>query len=349
MEGLCSPPKTIEEYLENGEFRKTNVIYIIVPGNPGVSSVYEGFAKMLNGDVIILGLCGHHFRHESLLPNQHPPYTLNQQIAYVEEKLENILSLSLSSSSEMDNKQYPPYQFIILSHSIGSYICLHSLDRILLKKSEFCCMIQGIGFLMPAIAKMRESIQGQRIFFKIIQYDFVRNLVCFAIHIFRYLPSFATFYIREIMLDYDNHSSNRNSESHSPEEEEDQSSSSSSSSSSILLIDVNDFDKFLNYSLFNNVFYMFKFEYQQVNILDEEILKRLLLSSQSFLKDKKVLFLFAENDHWVPDDVAKQTYEIFSHDHHHIKIVSKFLAKHAFPMYKLDSLKVVNVIEDTLL
>ena len=96
---------------------------VVIPGNPGIADYYRGFVGSLHkslefkNDILVCGFAGHTVSGNL---NKSRVFTLEQQISHKIAFLDQLL------------QRKPHTRFVLLAHSIGSFICL----QVLLSMSE---------------------------------------------------------------------------------------------------------------------------------------------------------------------------------------------------------------------
>ena len=163
--------KTIKKIIEgqiclffnNNNNNLNPLTFIIIPGNPSIPELYIEFAslfiKKFNYPVII----------SSLASNSPKNFSLEKAITLKQNFFEYLFSIN------------PAGKYIVLSHSIGNYILIRSLQKI--KDSK---QIIGIYCLFPAMKNLYQSFTLQ---YKIISYNIIIiNLISFFSNLFQIMP-----------------------------------------------------------------------------------------------------------------------------------------------------------------
>ena len=151
-------------YFSNINNTTSPLTFIILPGNPSIPEFYYQFAtlfiKNYNYPVII----------SSLASNTSKNYSIHKAIKLKQNFFEYLFNSN------------PSGKYIVLSHSIGAYILLNSLQK--LKDSN---QIIGIYCLFPAMTNLYQSFTLQ---YKIISYNIIIiNIIAFLLSLFKFLPT----------------------------------------------------------------------------------------------------------------------------------------------------------------
>lgn len=138
--------------LKFGEVKNTGILFLVIPGNPGIAEYYDDFMKVLyqNSNYSIPVWAISHAGHVSI------PNTSNNLA--VEKASYSVCSLEGQIKHKLTfiKKHIPPdVKLVLIGHSIGCYMILKLLDDLESHQVLRCFM------LFPTIERMAESPKGQ--------------------------------------------------------------------------------------------------------------------------------------------------------------------------------------------
>jgi len=149
-----------------------NVI-VIIPGNPGLGTMYTDFMKTLSDnldcDTLLIhafSYLGHETHQPSYLPTA-PTYTLEDQIEHKIALLEKLIPRNA--------------QLTLIGHSIGCKICMEIFRR------NSTHAIKDVFFLFPTIENMVTTVRGQQTLPWVTTF---RLLALVLITVISFLPDF---------------------------------------------------------------------------------------------------------------------------------------------------------------
>ncbi|KAM9977624.1 hypothetical protein ACTFIR_011494 [Dictyostelium discoideum] len=151
----------------------SNIKIIVIAGNPGIESFYQEFVKVLNlsfnskYDIYGVGHIGHCGKIENKI------FSVEEQIKHKELFLEYLLKNKYGDKDRKDIK------FILIGHSVGSYISLKVVSRFS-EKFEFLSVVN----LFPTFKNLYDGLSP---FIKmVVMRESTRNGLSTFLH---YIPS----------------------------------------------------------------------------------------------------------------------------------------------------------------
>lgn len=147
-----------------------NIIYVLIPGNPGVIDYYYEFMETIYHEnekkIDIIGI-----EHAGHSPGDHNDGSFFD----IEDQIEHKISLldHLKQTS-------PDSHFVLAGHSVGAYICLQILKR----RPDF--KVRQTHLLLPTVKYIGDTPNGRKL--KPLFYDVTRNTVGFLSGLLGYLP-----------------------------------------------------------------------------------------------------------------------------------------------------------------
>ena len=147
-------------------------LIFFITGNPGLIGYYEDFLSSLSAlltsgpasfRIVGHSLAGFELAGSPLASSQHglrhgPPYTLDEQITYIEACLDEAIETSAETQYGGDH-QRRPCKVIFVGHSVGSYMLLEILRRRQRAAQEAAPIIGGI-LLFPTVTHIAKSPSG---------------------------------------------------------------------------------------------------------------------------------------------------------------------------------------------
>lgn len=157
-----------------------------ITGNPGLISYYHTFldylSKLLGENRrISSGVYVYGYSLGGFLPvdeSNDVPYGLQQQVEYVEEKLQNYVQLQNQDPADQRGKHQKPPKIILIGHSVGAYILLELIRRHRMRvspeKNEDMDIVGGI-LLFPTVTHIAKSPSGMKFS---VQLTVVLHVLC---------------------------------------------------------------------------------------------------------------------------------------------------------------------------
>eukprot|EP01135_Chromosphaera_perkinsii_P010503 Nk52_evm13s2152 gene=Nk52_evmTU13s2152 len=256
------------------ENKRKNILVCVIPGNPGVLDYYIPFMDTLyeqtnhSVDIVAVGHAGH-----SPIVHDIRAYDLQQQIQH---KYDNIVEELNSLTATTNAPQAEDYELVLVGHSVGAHICMELLryfpeDR-----------VRRVCHLFPTVQEIGNSPSGIKL---TPVFNYLKPVVAVLGGGVGCTPEWLLKRILSLHFGGWGGSKNNSSvKSGSDNENVDENKDHPVSSTMGIF----------HYRVIYNALFMAADEMKKIKYLDEDHVEK---------HQRKMVFYFGENDHWVPEHV----------------------------------------------